>query len=413
MACALSYRQCWSAYPVSYGPIHLTALFAVATSFVHGAPPLPLRRPSRARSSAPFRRQAAIRGIGRIAGHSGPTKPASGRWTNGISRWALSTSTARPFSRRRNCSRYFESYLATEVDRSKLVANGRGHHRPAIARPAICCPTRWSLRRMSRPAWCASRSSKAGSATSGCRAQERPAGAIEAIASPLAKGGPLKDGATRAHDRPDPRLPRSYGHRHGADAIGRRRRPLHAEDQGRARPVRAFTYADNRGTGSVGHSRLYNSFAISSVLAGVTNIARPVAMPGDELRVDLFAMPGGHSRYLYGQVSARFPLGASGMRLQVSGSRGDQYLRARRAVSRDCPTMSSAQLSLSVPAQPGADAGRQSFADRLAQCRQPGRQPPASRPPARSAARRRIRQRRRRPAFRASCYVAGARASAA
>jgi hemolysin activation/secretion protein len=80
--------------------------------------------------------------------------------------------------------------------------------------------------------------------------------------------------------------------------------------------IRAFTYADNRGTGSIGHSRVYNSFAISSL-----------GMQGDELRVDLFAMPGGRSHYLYGQVSAAVPLGRSGMRFQLSGSRGDEYLR--------------------------------------------------------------------------------------
>jgi len=80
--------------------------------------------------------------------------------------------------------------------------------------------------------------------------------------------------------------------------------------------IRAFSYADNRGTGSVGHSRVYNSVAISSL-----------AIPGDELRVDVFAMPGGHSRYLYGQATAALPLGRNGARFQLSASRGDQYLR--------------------------------------------------------------------------------------
>ena len=77
--------------------------------------------------------------------------------------------------------------------------------------------------------------------------------------------------------------------------------------------LRGFTYADNRGTGSVGHSRVYNSLSASSI-----------AIPGDELRLDLFAMPGGHSRYLYGQALAMLPLGRDGLRLTVSGSRGDQ-----------------------------------------------------------------------------------------
>src|SRR5260370_931697 len=39
-------------------------------------------------------------------------------------------------------------------------------------------------------------------------------------------------------------------------------------------------------------------------------------------------MPGGHSRYLYGQLYAALPVGRHGMRLSMSGSRGDQYLRS-------------------------------------------------------------------------------------
>ena len=95
--------------------------------------------------------------------------------------------------------------------------------------------------------------------------------------------------------------------------------------------IRAFAYADNRGTGSIGRSRVYNSFAISSL-----------ARPGDELRVDLFAMPGGHSHYLYGQVAAAVPLGRSRLRAATSIcaprsiSKVRQTMFPRSSVIRSC-----------------------------------------------------------------------------
>jgi len=79
--------------------------------------------------------------------------------------------------------------------------------------------------------------------------------------------------------------------------------------------ARAFAYMDNRGTSSVGHSRLYTSASLSSLL-----------MNGDELRLDLFAMPGGHFRYLYGQLHASAPIGRNGLRVAIAASKGDQSL---------------------------------------------------------------------------------------
>jgi hemolysin activation/secretion protein len=67
-------------------------------------------------------------------------------------------------------------------------------------------------------------------------------------------------------------------------------------------------------------------------------------MQGDELRVDMFAMPGGHSRYLYGQVLAAAPIGRNGMRFTASASRGDQYLRSDEHFEGQSTNI-SAQLS--------------------------------------------------------------------
>jgi hemolysin activation/secretion protein len=55
-------------------------------------------------------------------------------------------------------------------------------------------------------------------------------------------------------------------------------------------------------------------------------------------------MPGGRSRYLYGQVSAATPLGRRGLRLTIAGSRGDQYLRADEGFNGQADNV-SAQLT--------------------------------------------------------------------
>jgi hemolysin activation/secretion protein len=100
--------------------------------------------------------------------------------------------------------------------------------------------------------------------------------------------------------------------------------------------TRAFTYMDNRGTQSAARTRLYTSASFSSV-----------AVDGDELRADLFAMPGGKFRYLYGQVVAGLPIGRDGLRLTLSASRGDQYLRELERLDGDSTSL-TAQLSYPV-----------------------------------------------------------------
>ena len=82
-------------------------------------------------------------------------------------------------------------------------------------------------------------------------------------------------------------------------------------------PLRALGYTDNRGTDQRGRMRLYSSFSLA-----------PVAMTGDELRVDLFAMPGSQYRYTYGQVLAGVPLGPDGLRFTASAAAGHQRQRA-------------------------------------------------------------------------------------
>jgi hemolysin activation/secretion protein len=99
---------------------------------------------------------------------------------------------------------------------------------------------------------------------------------------------------------------------------------------------RAFAYMDNRGTGGIGHSRFYTSGSFSSLL-----------MNGDELRVDLFAMPGGHSRYLYGQLHASAPIGRNGLRVAVAASKGDQSLISTEPFAGDSRNL-LAQLSYPV-----------------------------------------------------------------
>lgn len=81
-----------------------------------------------------------------------------------------------------------------------------------------------------------------------------------------------------------------------------------------ANRVQALTYSDNRGTINGARIRGYSSFNLASL-----------AVPGDQLQVDLFSIPSEDFRYFYGQVKASLPLNSSGLRLLASASRGDQY----------------------------------------------------------------------------------------
>lgn len=229
-------------------------------------------------------------------------------------------------------SRYFEPYLATEVDQSKLV-------RVADAITARYRQTGYLLSYAMVPTQSVEAGMVRMSVVEGRIADVSVDGAgtakdaIEAIAMPLMRNGPVRSGELERtigliRDFPGVTVTDVALMRSDIQAGLYSLRIKVAPDR-----IRAFAYADNRGTGSIGRSRVYNSFAISSL-----------ARPGDELRVDLFAMPGGHSHYLYGQVAAAVPLGRHGLRLSLTASRGDQYLRSEEHFKGTSDNV-SAQLS--------------------------------------------------------------------
>ena len=80
--------------------------------------------------------------------------------------------------------------------------------------------------------------------------------------------------------------------------------------------VRALAYADNRGTIDGARMRGYSS----------VNFA-PLAVPGDQLQLDLFAIPSDDFRFSYGQLKWSLPLGSNGLRLSAAASRGYQFQR--------------------------------------------------------------------------------------
>jgi hemolysin activation/secretion protein len=229
-------------------------------------------------------------------------------------------------------SRAFESYLATEVDRAKLAQMAdsitKRYRQAGYLLSYAMVPAQRVDAGMVRLSVVEGRIRDV--RVQGAGAAQ---GAIEAMASPLVKGGPLKSAELEraiglVRDFPGVTVTDVALMKSDAEAGLYTLKITVAPDR-----IRAFTYADNRGTGSIGHSRVYNSFAISSL-----------GLPGDELRVDLFAMPGGHSSYLYGQVAAAVPISHTGLRFQLSASRGDQYLRADERFDGQSDNV-SAQLS--------------------------------------------------------------------
>ena len=80
--------------------------------------------------------------------------------------------------------------------------------------------------------------------------------------------------------------------------------------------VRGLVYSDNRGTVTDARMRAYSSFSLASL-----------AIPGDQVQVDLFAIPYEKFRYAYGQVKGSVPIGPDGLRLTASASYGDQFQR--------------------------------------------------------------------------------------
>lgn len=80
--------------------------------------------------------------------------------------------------------------------------------------------------------------------------------------------------------------------------------------------ARGLVYIDNRGTDPAGRLRFYSSASLASLVT-----------PGDQLRVDLFGIPGRHYHYIYGQVAASVPIGNDGLKVGISASSGDNSQR--------------------------------------------------------------------------------------
>jgi hemolysin activation/secretion protein len=160
--------------------------------------------------------------------------------------------------------------------------------------------------------------------------------AVEAIAAPLLADTPLRASTLErtiglVRDFPGLRVIDATLARSGSDSALYDLKITVARDR-----ARAFAYMDNRGSDETGRLRVFSSASLSSV-----------AIQGDELRLDLFGMPGRRFRYVYGQLHASVPLGPSGWRLAVAASKGDHQLRMAERAEGDSTNL-SAQLSYPV-----------------------------------------------------------------
>ena len=160
--------------------------------------------------------------------------------------------------------------------------------------------------------------------------------AVEAMAAPLLADTPLRASTLErtiglVRDFPGLRVIDATLARSGADSALYDLKITVARDR-----ARAFTYMDNRGSENTGRLRVFSSASLSSV-----------AIQGDELRLDLFGMPGRRFRYAYGQLHASVPLGPSGWRLAIAASKGDHQLRTVAGAEGDSTNL-SAQLSYPV-----------------------------------------------------------------
>jgi hemolysin activation/secretion protein len=211
-------------------------------------------------------------------------------------------------------SRYFEPFLATEVDQAKLAeiaaAITAKYHRSGYLLSYATVPAQDVVAGMVRLRVVEGRVDKV--TVQGAGTAEKT---VAAIAAPLTRSGPLRDDALERtlgllRDLPGYTVTDVALRRSAADPglytlmITVVRSRMHG-----------FVYADNRGTSGGRHARVYSSSSLTSL-----------ALEGDELRVDLFAMPASHSRFLYGQFLAVVPLGPDGLRLSAWASRGDESL---------------------------------------------------------------------------------------
>ena len=251
-----------------------------------------------------------------IAAPTGEARPhllGGGRFTLG----AVNIDGATAFSRK-DLSRFFEPYLASDVDGSRLnemAARITDHYRrTGYLLSYAVVPSQSVEAGMVRVAVVEGRIGDV--SVTGAGPDE---GAIEAIAAPLLQDSPLKASTLERalglmRDFPGLKVTDVALVRTDAQAGIYALKITLKRDR-----ARAFVYSDNRGTDSVGKMRFYSSASLSSV-----------AVKGDEIRLDLFGMPGRRFHYLYGQLLAGVPLGYSGARLSLSASKGDQYLKDER-----------------------------------------------------------------------------------
>ena len=226
---------------------------------------------------------------------------------------ALNIDGATVFSQEQ-LSRYFEPYLATEVDQSKLgeiaMAITARYRQSGYILSYATLPSQDVVAGMVRLQVVEGRVDNV--IVQGAGKAERT---IKAIAAPLTHSGPLREDSLERtlgllRDLPGYTVTDVALLRSAADpslytlkiTVGRTH-------------THGFLYADSRGTSDDRHARIYSSFSVTSL-----------GLQGDELRVDMFAMPESHSRFLFGQVLAAVPLGSNGLRLSAWASRGDQSL---------------------------------------------------------------------------------------
>ena len=98
--------------------------------------------------------------------------------------------------------------------------------------------------------------------------------------------------------------------------------------------IRALFYTDNRGTIEGARLRGYSSVSLPSLV-----------VPGDQLQVDLFAIPSSKFRFFYGQAKASVPIGPDGLRFSLSGSFSDQFQRVNGPNQRGTSRLLVADLS--------------------------------------------------------------------
>jgi hemolysin activation/secretion protein len=226
----------------------------------------------------------------------------------------------------------FESYLASEIDEAKLaeLANRitNRYRRGGYLLSYASVPTQSVEAGMVRLAVVEGRIASISVEGAG------PArGAVEAIAAPLLADAPLRSASLERtigliRDFPGLKVADVALMRSDGDDARHTLKIKVAPDR-----VRALAYMDNRGTDSIGRSRFYSSVSVSSL-----------AMQGDDLRLDLFAMPGRRFSYLYGQLTGSMPIGRNGLRLMLAASKGDQHLVSAERFDGDSTNL-LAQLS--------------------------------------------------------------------